>query len=255
MDTWAKIAIGIAAIAVILLHIDMMAQDQDYSPVEIQETGIDGINSGWVVAYGVPVLKPYKLSIRDDTVFINDIPYDPAIFYTNLTDTIPMEVKLKFERLHRLESLYVDCYMTSGRDSAVNLVEQEFERDTLTSKMVFTKHDNPDLMLTWWDGEEEAVLLHSLVMGKQGYYPSRNELQADLIKSVRGHLRNGGMIAFGNGYHRRMSPESAHRIFKIVEDVKSQKLPKQTAQQQLEELVIPIFGREVINNIDKWSAK
>jgi hypothetical protein len=250
MEKWKLLVM--AAIGVIALIAGLYAQEQApgvfRTPEELQKPAEDGINSGWVVAYGVLLNRPYFVEFRDDTVRINEIPWFPR---RESGDSMKKEVSPKSAIYRRILQTYWDYYLSSGKAVAEEKVLQEFGTDTLISKMEFDP-ETDDLLVTWLDGLPEVLYLQEGLAARMGFSPSQEEIRRDAAAVSKADLAAGKMIVFGVNYSKTLGSKSALQIIGLTDDIRNGAVSKERGQTELRKYVNAEFADDVMENIDRW---
>ena len=215
---------------------------------EMEKAEEEGINSGWVVAYGVLLKRPYLVEFRDDTVTINGIPWFPR---REESDSMKHKISPQSAFYKKILDTYVDCYLTSGKETAEEKVLQKFASDTLVSKMVFDP-ETDDLIVTWSNGLPEVLYLQEGLAARYGGTPSQEEIRSDAAQVARTDLERGSMIVFGSNYSKIIKPKSAQQIIVLINDTKNGHLSAENAKTALSKYVNTRFADDIVNNIDNW---
>lgn len=228
------------------LHCAALAQEQApgvyRTPGEAQPKEAVEIDSGWVVAYGVLLPRPYRVEFRDDTVRINDIPYNPRRrAKPDTTITMPHP---KFDIEHALVRTYVEEYRLHGEVAAQQKVLEKFQPDSLIATVQFDSMGD-FATITWTDGQSELLLLYSWL----DTYPSKEELLLQSKRYLEGHLRAGDMITFEG---LDVSYTIAEQIIQTVRDIKSGKLPIEAGKLKLKGLSNAKLAQDILDNLDHW---
>jgi hypothetical protein len=215
------------------------------TPEEIKAKETTEIDSGWVVAYGALLTKPYRVEFRDDTIRINDVPYEPTQ-NPKIDSTIFMH-DLKYEISQALTKTYKEEYKLHGREAAEKTVLERFKPDSIISKIEFDSVDG-NATVTWWDGQTEYYYLDSWLEA----YPDNQEIRMRVKVSTSSELSAGGMVAFGDGYHLNLPLSKGKQVFDILEEIKTGKISVYFGKVKLMTIAHEAFANDIVKNIDKW---
>jgi hypothetical protein len=264
MEKWKKLTIitigAIALIAGLSAVADLYAQDQDHAPgvyrtpEEMQKPVEEGINSGWVVAYGVLLKRPYFVEFRDDTVWINNVSFSPtkkAPGWKRRTVVASHMDSLKFFTTDTLVEKYLQYLNTKGEQNARELIKEEYKDNSLITKIEFGP-ERFTLHLEYVDGSRQNILWDPSMPESPSYEERIREKYHD-VEGIKSYLRSGGMIVFSYKPPTTYYPaDLADELLQVVRDVKDGKLSLQKGEMRLGEMTTKKQAEEIIENIESW---
>jgi hypothetical protein len=206
-----------------------------------------GINSGWVVAYGALLTKPYRVEFRDDTIRINDLPFNPRKMESDSTLFVKSP---KHEILHALEKTYVDEYSLHGFEAAKQKVQNRFGTDSLISKIKFDTLGNAALV--WSDGQTEDIYLYASIARRMGRWPQPEELRLRNMENLIHALNMEQMIAFGGKYTIVLNQERTQETIEQIRDINRKRASIFGGRGMLTVIVGKDFAEDVVKNLDSW---
>jgi hypothetical protein len=127
---WVALWIGLT-----FAQVDIYDATKNPTPPEPK----DGIHNGLFIYNGVKVPQPYFVTMRDDTIYINDIPFSPR---RRDPSELPRKIevtelaKRKHEFLRSLQAKSGDYYRKYGKDKAKQMIQDEFGNDTLVTEII-----------------------------------------------------------------------------------------------------------------------
>jgi len=260
MRQWKLLTVG--AVGVIALMTALYAQEQApgvfRTPEELQKAPAEGINSGWVVAYGVLLKRPYFVEFRDDTVWIDNVQYLPRKPNPNAK---PPEVRQfsefelrKAALRQKIADTYLEYCQTRSYEEAQRMVIEEFTQDTLVSSIEFTKSGR-SFWIEYKDGQRcnMPLVIAKVESGTVITPEERMAVRRNEVNLVRRDLRRNNMFVFGfGGAEITLGPDDAEKVLSIVALLKAGTRSVVDGQTELGRLIDKPSAKEIVENIEAW---
>ena len=264
MEKWKMLVV--AVVGVIALTTCLGAQEQEEAPgvfrtqEEIEKAEEEGINSGWVVAYGVLLKRPYFVEFRDDTVWINDVQYEPRKKNPAIK---PKEVKPPNENDQKKEDLrheifvkFYDYKKSYGFNKAYKMVVDEFKDDSLISSLELSE-SGYTMFINYIDEDRKAFPTKAAMIDYDGYVlteEDRMAIQRNDVNLVKSDLKRNYLLVFGySGYEFIDEGEHGKQLLNIVNAIKSGEMSMDNGRENLLGILrYPKLVEEVMNNINSW---
>jgi hypothetical protein len=264
MEKWKMLMVaGIGATA---LMASVYAQEQDQAPgtyrtpEEMQKPAEEGINSGWVVAYGVLLKRPYFVEFRDDTVRINNVQYlprkkNPTVNSPGMLP--PMELNAQEFRLaQEIDDTFNVYWKAYGWEQAHQMVLDKYRGHPLISSIEFTPSGR-SVWITFSDGARWNQGLIETV--DYGYGPplsgeDRMAIRRNEVNLVRSDLMKGHLMIFGySGYESIDSGEKGSQLVGVVNSIKGGTMSLEEGRKQLKGILgYDKLVEEVMSHIESW---
>jgi hypothetical protein len=245
---------------------DLYAQDQApgviRTPGEMQKPPNEGINSGWVVAYGVLLKRPYFVEFRDDTVWINIVQYLPR----KKKSEPPKEVVQQTERdlqikiLKRLiEQTYDSLRSTRSQNEAKDILSQEFASHPMISEFIYSYDGGGTLWLQAKLKGGGQIFTSLEVQKWDDFGPpitdeQRMAVRRNEVNLVRSDLMKGHLMIFGySGYESIDSGEKGSQLVGVVNSIKGGTMSLEEGRKQLKGILgYDKLVEEVMSHIESW---
>jgi hypothetical protein len=214
------------------------------------------IYSGTVIAYGKRIAPPYYITMRNDTVWINDVPYKPSWREPNLRPQ-PTEVTELVKQKHSLvTSISIDYRAWAdqfGQDSARQMILEKYKEHPLISSMQFS---GQSLKLMFKDIDVPMVLSLERLgppMSKEQIAAETLARRRDSMGSLTACLTRGEMIIFSYTTPTyEFTPRTAAEVITIVLSVKSGAISHEQGQEELGKIIRPKHALEILSHLDSW---
>ena len=218
-----------------------------------------GINTGWVVAYGVLLKRPYLVEFRDDTVWINDVQYEPrkknpAIKPKEVKP--PSELYLQKVKLRReIEDTFNVYWKTYGWEEGHQMILDKYLDHPLISSLEYTE-SGKSVWITYSDGDRRNQGLREVIWEHYGPVSSpedRMAVRRNEVNLVKSWLQGSSMLVFGHGGAVNVFPaEDAHRIMNIASQIKKGERATDDGKQQLIKIIDKPSAEEIMENLESW---
>jgi hypothetical protein len=252
--------------AILFLRLGFAQKEPAYMEREGEKgEEVQAIDSGYVVAYGKLLSRPYYVTISDDTIRINGVAYSPKPpnpnppVYPQPSDTSLRIAALMTEMQEVIFALYKDYPAPKARE----MVLQQYSKNPLVSEI---KYDDKmkqfhviffDRRVGWsFDTEEKIQPL---------WMPSPEEREANrksYQEGIQWQLRHGQMILFAYSYTMTIHREDGDNILGIVCDIKRGIIGAEGGKSRLMD-VLKVGGGEsyeekivqdIIDNVSTWNC-
>ena len=244
----------------IFLFVPFCVNSQEEAPgvfrtqEEMEQAEEEGINSGWVVAYGVLLKRPYLVEFRDDTVWINDQQFSPRrkpAGWKRPELTIDEFTKRKFFAMDSLEKKFNQYRKEYGDNKAKEMILEEYKNHDVIIKVEFgPERFSGHIYLS--DGWHEGFSWEPFEIEP----PTEEEILEKRLREVDGtksYLRNKGMIIFSYKLPISFIPEDiAKELVKVIENLKAEKIKPDAGEKQLQQRIPLKHAKEIISNIESW---
>ena len=260
MEKWKMLVV--AVVGVIALTTGLSAQEQEEAPgvfrtqEEMEQPEEEGINSGWVVAYGVLLQRPYLVEFRDDTIWINDQQFNPSRKppgWKRPELTIDEFTKRKYYASDSLVNKFYSYKDEYGIEKAKEMILEEYKNHDVITKVRFGTQ-RFTMHMYFSDGMHEGFSWEPFEIEP----PTEEEILEKRLREVDGtksYLRNNkGMIIFS--YDLPVSflqKDTAENIAKIIMSVKSEKISKEVGENKLQNIIPLKHAQEILDNIESWN--
>jgi len=216
------------------------------------------IYTGLVIAYGVRIPPPYHLTLRNDTCWINDVPWGPR----KRPPETPFSTFLDSARMHReyilvlnIEHTYCNC-LKYGTEAARDSVIQQYGSDTLLSSL----HVGPlgsGITLRWNDNRQEMIFLDYLCSSLSHSSEQDSLKRAFYLKRIAGLRedlqRNATIIySYYTGPDTRLWKEDAVEFQNIMHDARKGVITLHEAEIRLRKMVPKIYIPDIIAHWESW---
>jgi hypothetical protein len=256
MDRWKEWSV-VPILLWLALSIGLTnAQEEGYDAIKSPtppETG-DGIHNGLFIYNGVKVPQPYFVAMRDDTIYINDIPFSPR---RRDPSELPRKIvvtelaKRKHEFLRSLQAKSGDYYRKYGKDKAQQMIQDEFGSDTLVTEMIF--NDEGVNKIKWKDGMVEDVGAFRESFRKMTLTPE--ELQKNrlrIVEYIGNTLRGGDIKAIGYKYDVAIPKRTFDEMNSIINKIRNGKLTVIEGKDQMHKICNSGLVDDIFKNLDSW---
>jgi hypothetical protein len=223
-------------------------------PVQASEN----IDSGYVIAYGRYIKPPYTIKIEANTIFVNDMQYEPLPAEIKERENITVsEEAIKENNLVQLISKkYGDWATRYGIKKALKMLEEFLKKQEMIEAFKF-KDEEVRITFKGEGHRHIDILLHTFRM-KSSTAPQEREVLGKKymeasFKLLTELLREGGLVAFGYGYKNLVPYTQSHEwvsnITKIisseVSDIEKEKLLIEVADDHR-------FVKDLLENQTSW---
>ena len=255
MKEYMKCYILASALGLVLIAPILYAQEEPYDVFWKPDT-TEGINNGLVIAYGMKIPKPYYVTIRDDTVFVNNVAYypyiSPKVPRPSWTEEQARREQRKWQSFDVVKRYRVltDLY---GWEQAPDSLMAAFRDDERLRKIEFL--DRWNFELTFKDSVKWKVDVLGKGWENVFFGPTDEESRALLeikAESLRYGLQQGRLEVVSMNEYVSITSERADVIEKKLADIRKGILPKSE--------IISIFGSghiadDIKRNIDSWEEE
>ena len=222
----------------------------NYCPPADPETGEEGINRGYVVVNGVFIPRPYYVTVKNDTIWINDIVYSKP----SLLQTMEMDDTAK-----QIDSL------TRVLDEKLPQVFKVFDEETAKRMILKQYSNNP--YITNLDFIERGLLEVDFITGKrlrfytftiEGiilYNRTREQMRSSMLmymELTKKILRDGKMMIINGGLKTTINTDGTKKILGIIHQLKDGTMEIEDGINELNEILKPSQTQSIIDNLDSW---
>jgi len=226
-----------------------------------QENREDLITSGTVVILGQRIPPPYKIEIRNNEIWINDILAEPLVNKgARVLAVATDDIRKKHDFISRLTDDYLYFYKRFGREKFQKKLLEKYTKDPSAAQLIFQKED---LEVIFKDGKKEFLMMghsRSLIdrnisreewekIVKEGNQNARRES----IKIDERLLKRGGMLIYDYGSMSAMPPNTAQKIIVGLKNLKENSWSLEQAREEFKGLGISdrVF-EHIQENFDSW---
>ncbi|MDD3374814.1 MAG: hypothetical protein PHY73_03700 [Candidatus Omnitrophica bacterium] len=214
--------------------------------VSAQDGKGDLIAGGTVVILGQRISPPYKIEIRNNETWINDILAEPLVNKrARVLPVVTDDIRKKHDFISRLTDDYLYFYKRFGREKFQKKLLEKYKKDSSASQLNFYKED---LEVIFKDGEKEFLMMgHSRSLidrnisreewartVKEGNQNARRES----IKMHERLLKRGGMLIYDYGSMSAMPPAIAQNIIAGLKNLKENSWSLEQTREELKRLGI-----------------
>jgi hypothetical protein len=220
-----------------------------------------GILCGYVVAFGVLLPRPYYVTLREDTIWINDIAFEPI---RPNPSPPPVEPHVEYsDSANRLDSLL------SEMETRVPELSKQYSEQK-AHEMVLQEYQNHPLIKSLvYDDSSKIFWGESLIRGP--FYvlsekptpsnlhlpiPTREERVAQqqvVQKWVRQMLLDGGVILIGHNFGVRAIGSDAYTIIDTVLKVKRDSVAVEEGKERILKVVHDEkMAQDIVEHLDSW---
>ncbi len=196
-----------------------------------ETTETEGINTGYVIAFGRYIESPYRVTLKADTVYINGIQFEPRPKEPVPEPEIDQELEEVIRKEHTvLDSIhYSDWKANFGIERAQQMLREFLERQPLVKEFTLSPTClviTLNLKYKGKDWPQFFILLETKrpTMTQEEVERHRREERLKLPEKLSNDLREGKLIAFGYGYteYGGSAEHAEYRISKIREIVRKE---------------------------------
>jgi hypothetical protein len=216
----------------------------------------EGIHNGLVIAYGVKIPQPYFVTYKDDTTYINDVPFRPSRRDPSFKPrkiVVSELATLKHNYLARLTDSYVQYRKEYGAKKAEEMIQEQYGGDTLITELTFKGSDQ--LWVKWVKNGVEYIPLYDLMMRDAGLFPTEEEIRQNRIENIKyieEILESDGTIAFGYNYETGFSVNATEEVLDIIRSVKEGKISISEGKKELHRKIHGGLVEDIFKNLDSW---
>jgi hypothetical protein len=222
-----------------------------------EQVGDKAIDNGYVVVFGRLIPRPYYVEFRNDTIFINDIPYLPKIKDPDLPPGAASQEEIQRRSLEfDIGPTYLYYKRHHGEQKAKEMIVADYQSHPRIVNMTFNE-DASELWVELDNGSRVNMLAEYLVRSYKGprrSVPERREDRMEEVGKVRARLNSGGMIFLGRrGSVTKYPAKSARVIYETVLDLRNANISLEEKKKRLFELFhheTPV--NDIVENIDTW---
>lgn len=222
------------------------------------------IYSGYVVAMGVLLPRPYIVAFREDTVWINNIALDPPRDnpipppYIPPSDTAMERIAVWYD----LRDNYPIWRDSLGEQKAQEMVRKKYENNWVVKKIEFSE-DGKNLWVTFIEGYRRDVLERPVTLKRVcdprdpnvDYKAKRREEKQRRLQITRNNLQRGGIVLFGysDSDMQFLQPEEAQRILELVRNIKNGSVSLEFFKSEMYQILTSVkMSQEILDNIHSW---
>ncbi len=244
------------------------------------------INNGWVVAYGELLKRPYTVAMKNDTIFVNNIPVSPPLpipappSIKSLKET---ELGKKFFNAQmpfqtRCGELYAEWYNKYGEEKAEEMITTLLDTQQVVSIKKYKLSDgNLEIIYgyKWSDLYEEITPVlqntyFNITLNLNSWISVSREKKTEeeiklrlkqykqqQIELIIKELNLGSLLIF-DFHHKCLIPsDKAENVINDVREVLHAALSDSVKIKKIGELLmlIPESAAEVIKNSDFWEVE
>lgn len=216
----------------------------------------EGIETGYVIAFGRPIKPPYRVTMKSNNIFINDFQVVPR-----KTQSEKKAKKIEISESTRNKHQLIQAIFKSYGDWVVesNVKKAKSKLIAFLSNQPLIKNyelKGESLLITFTDGNSEELLLHAARMKREDKFPSSNNLEKmrlDYGKKMKEALQKGMIIAFGYDYTLLIPNVSAKENISYMKNI----LPKSISKNEKDKLLLmrfkkKAFVKDLISNQHSW---
>jgi hypothetical protein len=237
---------------------------EEKAPMYLEQKGegealqAEPIYTGLVIAYGVRIPPPYYVTLRNDSVFINDVLLEPRKREPG-SDTISTVVHEWAIPEYQLESeignRFKWYFRRDGFEKTRQRIFREYSDNPLLDSLVFK--DQVFLVLYYKSGHPIHMDLAGRMLPPTPPV-SRDSLVHDnlvrLVKGTQSDLRRNCVLLYsykgGEGY---LWKEEAEEFKKIVHDAKNGRISLEEARVKLNAMILDkSMVPQILEHLDSW---
>ena len=237
--------------------ISLYAQEET-TPMYLDDKGgeLEGetIYTGKVIAYGELLEPPYIVELKNDTIWINEVPYSPVKQKGSQKWDKQGEDESwvhKHNLMQELNNKYEEYTIEHGEDSAKTIIKADYKDHPLISELELSE-SGQSLIVEFEDGKQIFLDL-SPIEEKSIGSKEKTELRRSQVEKLRKRLKENMMVIFSyeQPYHYIL-PHKVAEIEKIISDMKGGLISKSVAEEELSKLITKEHAIEILNNLDEW---
>jgi hypothetical protein len=246
----SKMIVGMLVVLCIgMMTFSVQAQEEP-TPMYLQKKGgegegdIDTIYTGKMILYGERVDPPYYIQVRNDTVWINNIPVYPTVKTYSEEPVAVQESELRRIQLALQWDIvrdYINYNNTLGEEYAIRKIRQQYLSDTLITNIDFQRRDKKLCMiqiefadgyicnagLPEWRSRDGKILSPARPTETE---EERENRMRKYARSKASLLRGGAFKVIGFCYESTGRPGvDQERLYRYLEDVATGKITKEQA--------------------------
>jgi hypothetical protein len=236
-------------------------RDLEKNPIktEVKETEDGGILCGYVAAFGVFLPRPYYVTFRDDTVWINDIAYYPRRPDPNLPPIEPQDelsdtAQAVFDLWRELRSKVPELYGQYGEQKTREMVMQEYQNNPLIKSFAFDESAKVFRGEFPVGGRFYVPLVKSHVPPRPTPPPEEVTRGRQCIKnSIRQLLLDGGIYLFGYNFETHAIGSGAYEIIDTILKVKRDGVSVNEGKKRIQKVIWDErMTQDIIEHLDSW---
>jgi len=212
-----------------------------------------------VVAFGEFLPRPYYVTFRDDTVWINSIAYypmrpnpnpppvEPEVQYSDTAEAV-------FALWVELHSRVPELFKQYGEQKAREMVMQEYQNNPLIKSLVYD-----DSTKIFWgefpvEGRFYVPSVRSFMCDRPTPTPQEVTDERQYVeKSVRQLLLDSGIILFGHNFEVRTKGADAYKIIDAVVEVKRDSVSVEEGRKKIRKVIHDDkMVQDIIEHLDSW---
>jgi hypothetical protein len=216
----------------------------------------EGIETGYVIALGRPIKLPYRVTMKSNNIFINEFQVVPRKTRGE-KELKKVEISESTRNKHQLIQAIFKSYGDWVIESNVKKAKSKLIA-FLSNQPLIKNYElkGESLLITFTDGNSEELLLHAARMRREGKFPSQSELEKmrlNICRKFEGHLRKGGIIAFGYDYTLLIPSLSAKENILFVRSTLSKSISEGEKSELLQSTFKKkAFVKDLISNQHSW---
>jgi hypothetical protein len=226
------------AVIAVLVVLTFAAADVRADQGVPKETEDGGIMTGLVIAYGEILEPPYVFEIKNDTLYINDIPYTPRKADPNKPKPIRRTEFTEWEtRKYNFESKLIGEYKENIRKMSVEEANKIIYEGFKNSDMIAKAELSPKggtLKIRFIDERNEIRINLASFVAAIGYTPpTREQILEGSAAVVKSSLEGDYTECFGYNYDIGFSSSSSKVLRGVINDYKAGIIDEQSAREQM----------------------
>jgi hypothetical protein len=218
------------------------------------------IYTGIVIAYGVKIATPYHVTLKNDTIYINDLPYSPRKKppgWKPKEIIVTEQARQEHSLIKNISSSYRKYFASFGEKRAQEMILEEYGNNPLISMLEFSPHGD-ELIIKFHDRPAPmGISLITLMVPPSNEEGKEEKIQAQrmlLVKRVKSHLQKDGLVIYGySGPYQYLRRDRFSEMNKIILDLKNDRISREEAEAQLREnKVHRKYIQEIIEHLESW---
>ena len=229
---------------------------------------VQGINSGYVVAYGKLLPRPYYVTIRNDTVWINNAAYQPVLTDPNLTVGMPEisdSIRKKAELGGSIQNDYVKYYQTYGLEKAQVMLKEKYLGIPLVSELCYkTFADSIGEIVEKYDGfcveftDGTFKILYATTSTSRGgpriFPPEDPQVKRQMaVNRVKKLLREGWTFLISYSTELNTHENIVEEVKQVLLDLKNGEVSLEVAEEKVKGIIHdPWITQDILDNYESW---
>lgn len=210
-----------------------------------EEGESDSIYTGLLIAYGELHEPPFLVEMRDDTVWINDMPINPYIKIWHEETPIIEVSEVRKQQIAVRDSLYMDYvryHNAHGEPEATNLIQEKYQDHPLIADIEFQKRDKliSNIHIEWTDGYTNNLRVSEIRSTEGFILPEPYQTQEEkinerrlMMETTKSQLKKDYLVitSYGAGSFRRPGVDS-NQLITILQEIANDEMTREQAKEQ-----------------------